>query len=132
MPKRGMLLHFQRKHGRVPPDNVRSIPQRPMQTRTDRSSNRGRALRPAVEHAVFPKGGAAICPIRVATRILRRIEHRIKHIEPAFDGFIAADRRYQKIAGPGRSDIGHSDGFRVITAQLFVGGFQQLDRSRTA
>src|SRR6185437_5509689 len=63
---------------------------------------------------------------------LGRIEHRIEHTEPAFDGFIAANRRHQKIAGPGRGDIGHSDGFPLIAAQLFVGGFQQLDRSRTA
>jgi hypothetical protein len=103
-----------------------------METGAHRSCNRRHALRPAVEHTVFPEGGAAIRPIRVATRILGRIEHRIKHIEPAFDGLIAADRRYQKIPGPGRSDIDHSDGFRLITAQLFIGGFQQLDRSGTA
>jgi|SRR5580692_9353111 hypothetical protein len=103
-----------------------------VQTRADRSCNRRYALRPALEHAVFPEGGAAIRPIRVATRILARIEYRIKHTEPAFDGLIAADWRYQEIAGPGRGDIGHSDGFRLITAQLFAGGFQQLDRSGTA
>ena len=61
MPKRGMLLHFQRKHGRVPPHDIWSIPQRLMEAGTHRSYCRRDALRPAIEHAVFPKGRAAVC-----------------------------------------------------------------------
>src|SRR3984893_2630018 len=90
------------------------------------------APRPAVDHAVFAKSGTARCDIRVAARIIRGIEHRLEHIEPAFDRLIAAHRRHQKVTRPSCRNIGPPDAFCPITPQLLVGSFQQLDRSRAA
>jgi len=64
--------------------------------------------------------------------LIRRIEHRLKHIEPTLNRLIATDRRDQEVTGAGRRHVSHPDGFRPIASQLFIGGFQQVNRRRTA
>jgi hypothetical protein len=64
--------------------------------------------------------------------MIRRIKRWIKHIEPAFDRLVAAGWRYQEIASASCGDIGHPDGFRLITFQFLSRGLQKLDRGRTA
>jgi hypothetical protein len=80
-------------------------------------------IRTALEYAIFPETGATWCGIGVAAFVIRRVQHRVKHLKPVVDRLIAAGRRDKKVARTGRRDIGNPDRLRLITPQLLAGSF---------
>jgi hypothetical protein len=90
------------------------------------------AVRAAVNHTLLAEARAARRRLGVPALIVRWVQHRVEHLKPAFDGLIAANRRYQEVSRAGRRDIGHPDRLGLIAPQLFVGSLQKLDRRRAA
>ena len=79
-----------------------------------------------------PKAGQPGAGAAFRRVIVRWVQHRVEHLEPAFDRLIAANRHDQEIARAGRRDIGHPDRLGLIALQLLVGSFEKLDRRRAA
>ena len=65
---------------------------------------------------------------RTAPGLLRRIDGRVEHLEPAFPFFITDDRHDEEIARPGRCDISKPDRFFAVALELLPGRFQEFDR----
>src|SRR4029450_5782153 len=83
-----------------------------------------------LQDAVLDTGRPAGRGFRAATLLVRWVQHRVEHLEPAFDRLIVTDRYDQEIARPGRCDIGYPDRLRLIATPLLRSSFQELGRRR--